>query len=468
MLEKDAILCFILLFTFLRAVIKRFRGNFDTNYLFISLFVIAAPFNFEWPLKKLIAGKAFETYDLDYLSDLRILPGFGTFGSSININISLIIIAILILFGFYKFNFKSFTFKENKWLYVLLVFCVISYFNPYNIIPISIFPLLAYLLQFFLLFKFIASNFSKDTILKGTFDGLLVLTAINLLLTVCFPILSMDWAATFIYGKITLINAERREGFPAAAGMFVHPVPLGIFTLIPIAFFTSCYLKSYKSKNLSTILILVNLFICFFTFSRTSYLSVIISIVILLIIYYKRGKVLLPKKAVTFAALCLGGLVVLYVYLALFGNLMLFKNADQMLSFREVHWNLAYKVWQQSVLIGVGLNSNVYFIQHRDLISNGSDTVAALNYAIHNVHLTVLAETGLVGLIVWVYFLVVKFKELLTFKAEPGYFIFDIFKMAFFAILIGAFLIFGSFNPFPYSILSLILFFGYFAGITLK
>jgi O-antigen ligase len=462
MIIKETFLWIIIIITFLRTVFNRFRGNFDTQYLLVSLFVIAAPFNFEWPIEKLITGKAFQTYDLDYLSTTRALPGFGTFGSAVSINAAFLISVLLILCGYYKLKKDTFTLKKDLWLYVLLVFCVITYFNPYNLIPVSIFPVVAYIVQFVFLFKLLESNFTRETIFKGAFDGLAVLTLCNLFLTICFPIFKLDWAATFIYGKIALINASRKGGYPGAVGIFVHPLPLAIFTLIPISFFLSCYFKKYTNKILLIFYLAANLFVCFFTFSRTGYLSIGISIALLIFLYYKKSELTIKPKAVVLSVLLLVVVGGAFFYLTEFANLRLLKDASQQANFREVHWQLAYEIWKTNPVLGTGLNTNVYYLQHTNLSYTGLANGVSVFFAIHSLHLTMLAETGILGIIAWVYFLFSQIKGSFSFIGERSK-TDDIYSMTFLSIMVGGILIYQSFNPMSYSVLSLILFFGYFA-----
>lgn len=389
------------------------------------MFVIAAPFNLEWPLVQL-TGKAI-------IQGKETFQSIGVFGSAISLNAASIFFFILLCCGFIKINSGLFAFKKNIWLMVFFVICGISYFNPYNEFSSSFLPFFFYVVQLTLLFKLIDSNFSKKEILRGVFDGLFVLTLLNLFLVALYPIMDQRWATTIFKGQSAFLNSMRREGYPSAVGIFPHPNSLGFFTLTPIVFFLSCYLTNYGNRNKSIIMFISNLLICFFSFSRASYVGILFAVIACLIVC--RGSVYrLSKK---YLLIGVGGVIVIifiFIYLTAFENLLLFKDANDMLEVRESHWMLGYEIWRQSMLLGVGINSHVYYMTHHDFNYTGSANSFTVNVAIHNIHMIVLAETGLVGIIAWFSYFVTLFRKLLK-PVNP-----EVFKIACFGIVIGIFI----------------------------
>ena len=458
MIEKNAILCIIFLITFLRAVIKRFRGDLDTSYLFVSLFVICTPFIFDWPVIEL-TGKA-------VIRGRNVSESLGVFGNAIVLTAPLLISLMMVVSGFYKVSKESLKLKNNTWLLVFIALCLISFINPYNTFKNAIFPALFSIIQLTILFKLFESNFDRGKILRGVFDGLAVLTLISLITCILYPILNIKEAVTFMYGQKGLLQSLRRAGYPATIGLFSHPNPLGFFTLIPIVFFISCYLNNYQNKAAVSFLILSNLFVCFFTFSRTSFLGILIAIVVLVLVYNNKAKLAVRKQTIVTIAIFSVGFLCLFLYLTFNQNLLLFIDTDKMMDAREAHWVLGYELWKQSEILGVGLNSHVYYMAHHDFSYTGYSNAFTVNVAIHNIHFIILAETGLLGIIAWFTFVVLKIKALLNFKINDaaGY---VIFNMTFLAVLVGAIVV-GIFDtsPSPASTLPLILFFGYFAVET--
>jgi len=135
-----------------------------------------------------------------------------------------------------------------------------------------------------------------------------------------------------------------------------------------------------------------------------------------------------------------------------------------MLNSREAHWTLGYEIWKRSKLIGIGINSHVYYMSHSDLVYAKAADIFMVNFAIHNIHFIVLAETGLIGAMVWIYFLISKFKELSSIEKNSGKGL-EIFKMTFFAVLICMIITgFIDISPLASGTIPLILFFGYFAN----
>jgi O-antigen ligase len=446
----------ILLLMFLRGVIKKFRGDADVKYLYVSLFIVAAPFSFN----QMVLALTNDAFIRGRVTSVAL----GRFRNEVDIGVAFAISVILLLAGYYKLKKKSFSFAKNRWLYALLCFCIVSYINPYNIFKPALLAVLGMVVPLALLFKLYEANFDKQAILKGAFDGLAILTIINAALCICYPIMGIQEAATIIYGQGGINSSLRREGYPSAIGILDHPNGLGFMSIIPIAFFVSCYLKNYGNKAIVASLILTSMFVCFFTFSRSSYLGIFIAIMILLAVYYNKNKKGLTRKVAITGGLVVVGVLCLYFYLAEYENLLLFNNVGEMLTARENHWLLGYEIWKQSKIIGIGLNTQVYYLTHGSFNYTGASSGFAVNTAIHNIHIIILTETGILGLATWIWLLVTKFKTCLNFlKGENTEA--DIFMMAFFAMLIGIILIgFVDISPSSLEVMPLLAFFGYFSN----
>ena len=454
MIRSNALLCIILIVIFLIGTIKRFKGDYRTNYLFISMFIIAAPFDILWPVLEL-THKA-------VVRGRESLVVLGAFGSVININVGFLSAIILILSGRFKLKKELFYLRNNWWFYSLIGLAVISYFNPYNTFPAAIFPMLFTVTQFWALFILIESNFDRQTIVKGVYYGLAILSILMLVLTIAYPILDLKWVASFFYGKQTYIKSIRREGYPSTVGIFWHPNTLGFFSVIPVSFFACCYLNHYKKNIMNIMFIMMSLFTCFFTFSRVSFLSVFIALITVVVLQQKKTR-FVTKKVVVGILCFIACFVLLFWYLSNYQNLLLFKDVDAMLNIREEHWRLGYEIWNQAKILGVGLNTHVYYLAHNDLYYSGATNAFTVNVFIHNIHLIILAELGLIGIVLWIYLLFIKFKKIVDLKTNYSKED-NILKMTFLAILVGLIVAgFFDWSPIAQANFSLVLFFGFFS-----
>lgn len=150
------------------------------------------------------------------------------------------------------------------------------------------------------------------------------------------------------------------------------------------------------------------------------------------------------------------------IYLSPFSSTFLKSDSDAQYENRMVHYLMAFDIFEKSPYIGVGLNAHLAYIATQTAITQLDVTNSQffVNNPIHSIHLIVLAETGVIGFVLWWLFIFTNFyraKKQLSFKRN------EIMSSTFIGVIITV-CIYGisGWAPFSYSIFPLFLFFIYF------
>ncbi len=343
------------------------------------------------------------------------------------------IICIMILF-FHPRTISSFLrrniVRNNSYLYVLSVIEILSLINPFNSLHYSGLPTFLRIVQIFLFLKIISKYLSYQSALYGLYDGFKYAIGLQFFLTILFPVLHITVISQLFRPEIS--EWAFRRDVASALGTFMHPGALALFSCMSATFFLSCYLNNYKIKG-SIEGILMCLFIIYFTYSRTSYLAIIGTLFLLYFIYYNRKRIRI--KSIIYV--CIGLSIIVSVFLLSPLSSMFFQSdVDVQIENRELHYLLALGCFKNSPLIGVGLNNHVnYLYNYLNTNFIGSIGDFFITNPVHNSHLIILAETGLVGFILWVYYFLSRIFKGIKFCVGPDNSI-NIINLAFAGILI--------------------------------
>ena len=404
--------------------------------MLVSFFVLMVAFDFGTSFHSFLTKTNYEGTMVDRL---------GVFGNSLWISFFSLVIPIGFFLGFQKF--PQLKLKDYKWELVMLVMCIISFLNPLNPYPKSILVFLCYALQVFFSVNYIKANFTQGEVLKGVYNGLMVITLLQTVLVIMYPLLGIEAALTFFKGEEMIDYALKREGYTSAVGIFGHPGTLALFALITGIFFLSAYLNGFK-KKLSLLCFLANVFIILLTFSRTTYVT---SAIIFGIVYisYRSKKSFFSFKNISIATFAFAAFLGI-LYFTPLSDLFLASDFENQIEVRFSSWFLGYEIWNRAKLLGVGINSHVYYMGHFIRITQDLAVVDFITTnPIHNIHLIVLAETGLLGVILWLSFFATKIsghtKSLKTKNIAV-----NIFSLSTLGLLISIF-IYGFFGWAPFK-----------------
>lgn len=381
-MNKFQILFSIIVFQLLRAVL--IKNKIGSKYLIVSFFIISIPLEFQWSL-----------------IDRNFKTGLGTLGKSLNIIIPLLL--FLMLFAFSKRK-KIAKIEFSIWFKMMLFIIVISLFNPFNVAVFGTIVFSFFLFCNFMFFIYVFKTLTQKEVIYGFFDGFFILCVLQFVLAICFPLLGIKEVTT-IFHSTAGVWATRLDTRVGAVGVFTAPGNLALFTTIASSFFVGCYLNNFK-KKISLIVLLINVVTLILTYSRTSYLAFIIDIFLVYFIF-KNAKMKIFTLSNFFKYITpLAGVLIYVVFFSPLSDVFLKSDANEMLDARMIHWFMGFQIFSSSPIIGVGLNSHLeYMFSHFNLFGGQVIDDFFWENPIHNIHLIVLVETGLIGFILWVVFI---------------------------------------------------------------
>ncbi|MDB4925322.1 MAG: O-antigen ligase family protein [Mucilaginibacter sp.] len=359
----------------------------DSKYLLLSFVITCIPFQMAIPL-----------YVPMYIRD----EGTGSFTSKIFLTIPLIVSIYLLII---KKNQGVFQFYKNeKWIYWVLLLILISICNPYNYAVLATVAFAIVFLSYILFFKLIYNYLGPADIVKGVFSSFMFLCILQFTLAILYPLLGVSFVTTIFQagGEQWATRIGTRAG---AIGVFVTPANLGLFTTIASGFFFASYLGNYQ-KKISLIFLFVNVITIILTYSRTSYITLVFVLFLMFFIYKNAKKPLFSFRSVLFGIV--PALLVVYwiVFLSPLSAIFLKTDADQMYEARLDHWVMGMEIFKMSPIIGVGINTHVEFVNHAINLYKVVHNEFLTTNPIHNTHLIILTETGVIGFLFWVIFLV--------------------------------------------------------------
>jgi O-antigen ligase len=329
----------------------------------------------------------------------------GTLGSQVYIFISLLLFLVFLpIFGF-KIRF-SWPNKTNQWIWMILLFGCISLLSPYNENPEGTSIALMFIISNVAFCSLIFSNCSREQVITGMHDGFIMLGVLNFTLAICFPLLNLKFTTMIFHfaGEVgaTRMGTTAREG---AVGLFSHPGNLALCSTITSIFFLSCAVLKYKTK-ISIVGLLLNFVTVILTFSRTTYAVYVLT---MLLVYYiaknPSRRVFSVQNTIRFFIPFIAVFLWIIVFSPL-SDLFLENEVIAQVDNRTLHWLMAIQAFKESPLIGVGLNAHlIYFSKHLSILNNLELTPFFLENPIHNIHLIVLVECGILGLLAWWLFL---------------------------------------------------------------
>jgi len=118
-------------------------NNRNIGFLLISFFIIATAFHYSYAI---VPGAANHN-------------GGGALGPDVRITVSILLLFLLLPFT----KFKKLSFKKNIWVNVILLFILISIFNPYNHSPVSTAAFIVFFFSQIILFENIFTVFFRES-----------------------------------------------------------------------------------------------------------------------------------------------------------------------------------------------------------------------------------------------------------------------------------------------------------------
>ncbi|WP_426484144.1 O-antigen ligase family protein [Flavobacterium sp. 2] len=379
---KYQILFLIIAFQSVRALLS--KNKTGSKYLLLSFFIITIPLEFTWSVLQ---------------GNLKTFA--GTLGTNLNITIPLLIVLFFFLFSKFKIKQKV---KYSIWIKGIFAIYVISLLNPYNTAKFATFVSALFLVSHLIFFIYIFKNLTHREIILALYDGFMIICILQFFLAICFPLLGISQVTTIFHDSAgeSATRMGTREG---AVGLFVHPGNVALYTTVVSTFFLGCYLRNYKKKK-SLIILVLNVITLILTYSRTAYLVFVIDMAIVYYICTNAEKAIFTIRNVIKFILPLSLALIYLVFFSPLSATFLESDANEMLDARMMHWFMGFQIFNTSPLIGVGINGHLeYMFTNFNLFGGKIIDDFFWENPIHNIHLIVLVETGLIGFVFWIFFI---------------------------------------------------------------
>jgi O-antigen ligase len=259
-----------------------------------------------------------------------------------------------------------------------------------------------YLLSFAVFMYLFANSFSVKNVVNGLFMGLAVTVVLHFLLALLYPVMGFE-AAMKLFDNEAATRSDDRVG---AVGTMGHPNVLGTYASYYFNFFVACFFTAYRRRE-SGVLAGLSFLVIVLSASRSALMASVLAFILIVVCYVYRRYKLLSFQSFLKGIIPVG----LLIALLLMGPLsFLFsdeENLDEMTTSRLMHYYCGFEIFQEHPLVGVGLNTHliylgenssaVIFEQVFDMTDMWQPEEFMFTNPIHNIWIILLAETGLIG-----------------------------------------------------------------------
>lgn len=297
-----------------------------------------------------------------------------------------------------KTNKKNF-FSISPMLIVFIIYLSYNIFNKDNEFRQGAYPAIAAFFQLILFIVVVKKTFKLQVIYDCLYECFLCWTILQGILTLCYPVLGLSYVAN-LFSDVANEWSLKRSGYVSAVGTFPHPSQLAYVCSAYACFFYISYLNSYR-RITSKSLFFINVLIVIFTYSRTSYVGLFVALWLIYVLNRKEFNMANFLKY-------LGLFVVLIFTVSLIpsvNDLFLKSDSNEMIDARMLHWAIGEEIWEKFKWFGCGLNTHVrYMSDHANIFQSLSTyNLFITSNPIHNIHIIILAEGGLIGVFFWLY-----------------------------------------------------------------
>ena len=325
-----------------------------------------------------------------------------------------IILVLIIVFSFKKTIKKLAKSKYLKLFLLYLLILLISSFLAKNIYA-SILGFIK-LLEYSYLFSYIVLNykkFDKEVLLGFLFIGIFFESLLSF-----FQVFNNGslGGALYYLGERSftsqtpgIANASINGGlYLRPYGTFPHPNVLSFYFISATILTLSFYKKKYQ-KVLVFLSLVISTFTIFLALGRISVFVWVFDLAITLFYLTKnRYKFVNKKNSILFFLPLFLLIVFIFQKNIYFLRLMLVSFSDE--SFTQRVWlvNQAINIIKNNFLLGVGINNFYYY-----LTPYLQSSKIFFIQPVHNIYLLIFSETGLIGLLFFIYFCFKLFKKIL-------------------------------------------------------
>jgi len=332
----------------------------------------------------------------------------------------LIFIAILILVVLRKgIRFE----KKDIFLLIFILVAGLSLFATSSL-GISAYRFIK-LLEFVLLYKYICSNVG---ILSKTLSVLFYSGVLQAILAIAQFIKQGSIGIKFIEAGIFspnspgvanfILNGER---IMRSYGSFLHPNVLAAFLLLAIFAFYALFLQRDIKGELKGLVIvscfLVVVFALFLTFSRTAIVVFgVMSLIFFLIEFFQARQKQVIKLFGLFLVSCILAVIILFPYLK--ARFFTISMEEQAIDLRFFYNKMALSMIKEKPILGIGIGNFVNYSENYPAYLRAASKMLGLTtipdwiyQPVHNIYLLIASEIGILGVIVFLGFIVLNIRR---------------------------------------------------------
>lgn len=316
--------------------------------------------------------------------------------------IHVIILAYLLIFfrnSINRFNFYWPSIANPLVGFMILGF--LSTFYPHNANPAASF-FGSFLIMSMIIFIFLVTNICNfEEVFTSVWWAFAGAVCLQTCFVVAYSIFHIETAIT-IFSKTAILWASRGE-ILRAVGTTDHPGMLALYLSSILPFFISSYILGYR-KKISMVIIGLLIMDIFLTQARTAMAASFITSLLLIFLLRFKGKPSYYIKGIVFILLIIVAFIFLVCYSEWGQRLFFSQNFQDMWLARYFHWQLGLEIFRENPILGVGFNSHVDYISKYLYLGNIPIVGEDFFYTnpIHNSHIVILTELGLVGYLFWI------------------------------------------------------------------
>lgn len=300
----------------------------------------------------------------------------------------------------YTMKWKSIMFP----LVVIAAGLLYSFITPYNVSYTASFICFLIFCQILIVVYVVKTCIPNDILLKAIFDGLTIIIVIEFVISVTYVFLGIDYLQSLFYSTTENTGEIIREGssYRFAMGTTIQHNRLGGLCAYIAVFFLSCRLFNYK-KTRSLYLFVISISVLIMSQSRSAILATLAAIFVEYFMFlYKRERLSLTRLVFFMITFVIALLLLININLV---NEMFFNsNVDEMADVRQIHYAMGWIILNQNHFMGCGMNSNTHFMYYTMTLRGYGSWLYM--HSIHNIHIVIAVELGVLGFLTWVYYMV--------------------------------------------------------------
>lgn len=296
-------------------------------------------------------------------------------------------------------------------LFSIIALFIYSFISPYNYSRLSTIICLLLFVQIFFVVYVLKRCIHPTLFLNAVYDGFKIIIIVEAIISIPFVFFDVDSLQALFYSSETDVDEFIREGtmYKYASGTMTHHNRLGALCSYISLFYLSCLIFKYK-RNQSIFLFITSILVLILSQSRSAIIATLFASCFIICTYLKKMRVLSFGKFCLFVSIS-AVVAILLLNTDLIYSMFFNSNVDDMSVARQTHYLLGWVMLQKNNFLGTGINSHVHYL-YNNMMSGRYNLFFFIN-SIHNIHLVILVETGIVGICLWLYFIFSRIKRFL-------------------------------------------------------